>query len=289
MSSGPAAAGRHRIDLALSEPALEALRKVADRALGIEAARAAAEQHGRARALELLKGKRVMCDALSHGESVATRRDLDVIVPLVPGGPKKRKRAPRPGRPTNWPTTKAERDRVAARTRELQADPHRQAKRTDQAGTEHIRLAADASNGAAYQPTEGEVGPLSELTLRVAEAAGVDVHEMAAPYAEATCVDGEAGWIRRADGTSGVGVTVSLTDGTASLEFCSTRGNPITPAPLAAGEALLYNTGGGAYRPPTGDWRRIIGYDLPTPSASPVSTAQPMTIAAARRTDGWIT
>ena len=262
MSSGPAAAGRHRIDLALSELALERLRQVADRALGIAAARAAAEQHGRARALELLKGRRVMCDALSHGESVATRRDLGVVVPLVPGGPKKRKRAPRPGRPTNWPTTKAERDRVAARTLELQAHPDRRTKRTDQAGTEHIRLAAaGASNGAAYHPTEEEVGPLSELTLRVAEAAGVDVREMTTPYAEATCVDGEAGWVRRTDGTSGV--TVSLTDGTASLEFCSTRGNPINPAPLAAGEALLYNTNGGACRLPTGDWRRIIGYDLP--------------------------
>ena len=189
---------------------------MADRALGIAAARAAAEQHGRARALELLKGRRVMCDALSHGESVATRRDLGVVVPLVPGGPKKRKRAPRPGRPTNWPTTKAERDRVAARTLELQAHPDRRTKRTDQAGTEHIRLAAaGASNGAAYHPTEEEVGPLSELTLRVAEAAGVDVREMTTPYAEATCVDGEAGWVRRTDGTSGV--TVSLTDGTASL------------------------------------------------------------------------
>ena len=59
------------------------------------------------------------------------------------------------------------------------------------------------------------MGPLSELTLRVAEAAGVDVREMTTPYAEATCVDGEAGWVRRTDGTSGV--TVSLTDGTASL------------------------------------------------------------------------
>ena len=161
------------------------------------------EQHGRARALELLKGRRVMCDALSHGESVATRRDLGVVVPLVPGGPKKRKRAPRPGRPTNWPTTKAERDRVAARTLELQAHPDRRTKRTDQAGTEHIRLAAaGASNGAAYHPTEEEVGPLSELTLRVAEAAGVDVREMTTPYAEATCVDGEAGWVRNTDGTS---------------------------------------------------------------------------------------
>ena len=227
MSSCPAA-GRHRIDLALSEPALERLRQVADRALGIAAARAAAEQHGRARALELLKGRRVMCDALSHGESVATRRDLGVVVPLVPGGPKKRKRAPRPGRPTNWPQTKAERGRVAARTLELQAHPDRRTKRTDQAGTEHIRLAAaGTSNGAAYHPTEEELGPLSELTLRVAEAAGVDVREMTTPYAEATCVDGEAGWVRRTDGTSGV--TVSLTDGTASLEFCSTRGNPIKP------------------------------------------------------------
>ncbi len=261
MSSCPAA-GRRRIDLALSEPALEALRKVADHALGIAAARAAAEQHGRARALELLKGRRVMCDALSHGESVATRRDLGVVIPLVPGGPKKRKRAPRPGRPTNWPKTKAERDRVAARTLELHAYPHRRAKRTDQAGTEHVRLAANASNGAAYHPTEEELGPLSELTLRVAEAAGVDVREMATPYAEATCVDGEAGWVRRADGTTGV--TVSLTDGTASLEFRSTHGTPITPAPLAAGEALLYNTGGGVCRLPTGDWRRTIGYDLPT-------------------------
>ena len=261
MSSRPTAC-RRRIDLTLSEPALEVLRKVADHALGIAAARAAAKQHGRARAFELLKGRRVMCDALSHGESVATRRDLDMAIPL-PGGPKKRKRDPRPRRPTNWPTTKVERDRVAARTLELHAYPHRRTKRTtDQAGTEHVWLAAGASNGAAYHPTEEELGPLSELSLRVAEAAGVDVREMATPYAEATCVEGESGWVRRADGTSGV--TVSLTDGTASLEFRSTHGNPITPAPLAAGEALLYNTGGGVWRLPTGDWRRTIGYDLPT-------------------------
>ena len=101
------------------------------------------------------------------------------------------------------------------------------------------------------------MGPLSELTLRVAEAAGVDVREMTTPYAEATCVDGEAGWVRNTDSTSGV--TVSLTDGTASLEFCSTRGNPITPAPLAAGEALLYNTNGGACRLPTGTGDASLG------------------------------
>ena len=255
---------RRRVQLRLSDEDIARLASAVDNALNIPAAMAVARRRGRAPALTHLKGRRAMRGALSNA-SVAKRRAIDVVVPVPgTGGRKTRQRPPRPGRPTGWPRTKADRERVHARTLELQAHPERRTAPTA-AEVAHVHLGA---SGDAYAPGEDEMRPLCELTRKVASAAGIRPRDMPAPHAVVTMVtDGGCDWMRRGEARGATAsVSVSIARDTASVEFHA-QGRLITPPPLDRGQALLFDPSA-SHRLPVGDFRRVLSFDIPSGSGS---------------------
>ena len=112
----------------------------------------------------------------------------------------------------------------------------------------------------AYCAEEEEGEALGALVHRVAQAAGVDVRCMPAPYVMVTSVEeGGADWMCRMRSSRAAEVVVSVSDGTASIEFPQQLA---TPREQDAGEALIYDPSK-RHRIPSGDWRRTLCFDLP--------------------------
>ena len=72
-----------RFSLSLTDAQLDALRSATDATLNVPAAEATERAFGRESALEVLHGRRVLCEALSHDaeRSVAKARSFDVLTP----------------------------------------------------------------------------------------------------------------------------------------------------------------------------------------------------------------
>jgi hypothetical protein len=246
------------LDLQISEDALARLSNVVDSALEVQPALEVARRRGRVPAFRRLKGQRVLRRALTRA-SGAKQRDIDVIIDL-PGS--KKKRPPRPGRPTGWPSLKQDRERVAARSLELIAFPDRRRATTssnDETSGQVVHLGASSDD--AYVPAEDEMCPLRELTLQVASATGINPAQMPPPCAFISMVtNGGSSWVHREGHGETTSVTVSLAHNTASIEFRS-NGQIISPPPLNRGQALLFDPSS-SHRLPVGDFRRVITFDL---------------------------
>ena len=236
-----------------------------DRALEVSEAKEVARSRGRWSALKRLKGKRVLRKALSR-ESGAKKRDIDVVFHLpTTGTDSKKKRPPRPGRPTGWPRLKADRMRVAARSLELLAFPERRKapRPNDETPAQVQAVHLGGSSDDPYVPVDDEMhSALRELTTQVASATGRSPSQMPPPSAFISFVtDGGSSFVhRRGAQRAATNVTVSLAPNTASVEFRS-NGQLITPPTLDRGDALLYDPSA-SHRLPTGDWHRVITYDL---------------------------
>lgn len=117
----------------------------------------------------------------------------------------------------------------------------------------------------AYVPSESERESLSTLEAHVAELLGTERENLIGPTAEITCIrDRTKDRLRAYEESSGMGVTVAVEDGTATLQFDVLESGEPT---MDAGDAMAWPLAA-ACRFPVGDMRVSLFWKTQTGTGS---------------------